>query len=268
MPSKPLIIGHRGSSATAPENTLAAFRVALDSGADGIEFDVRLTRDGVPVVIHDDNLRRTGSRPERVAELSYDEISNIDVGSWFNRIHPLSRIDFSGERIPSLDAVLELFESNNALLYLEMKSDPRQRDELVQICCDHLRRSRVKDRTIIECFDLAGIAAVKAIDPAIRTAALLEPRLMTAPLISGSRLVKLTLTARADEIALHHRLATERIVAAARKAGLKVVIWTVDDPAWILHAARMEVSALITNDPAMMLKHAQPQRHPDTKTQM
>ena len=63
--STPLIIGHRGASAVAPENTLVAFREAIAAGSDGIEFDVRLTRDGVPVIIHDDNLRRTASRPER-----------------------------------------------------------------------------------------------------------------------------------------------------------------------------------------------------------
>jgi len=256
MSSKPLIIGHRGSSALAPENTIAAFRLALDSGADGIEFDVRLTRDGVPVVIHDDNLKRTGSRPERVADLSYDEISNIDVGCWFNRKDSSRRIDFSGEKIPSLHAVLELFKYNNAVLYLEMKSDRRQRDQLAQICCDHLRRSPVKDRTIIECFDLAGIATVKAIDPSIRTAALFEPGFKTVPLISGTRLVKQALAVAADEIALHHRLTTESVVAAARNAGLKVVVWTVDDPSWIRRAAGMDVSALITNDPAMMVKHA------------
>lgn len=256
MTSKPLIIGHRGASAMAPENTMAAFRLALDSGADGIEFDVRLTRDGIPVVIHDADLKRTGSRPERVADLAYDEIRKVDVGSWFNRTHTLSRVNFSGEKIPSLDAVLTLFESNKAILYLEMKSDPRQLQELAQICSNHLRRSSVKDRTIVECFDLAGIAALKSIDPSIKTAALFEPRFSSASLIASTRLVKKTLDVAADEIALHHRLVTARVVDAAKKAGLKVVVWTVDDPAWMRRAARMEVSALITNDPAMMVKHA------------
>ena len=66
----PLIIGHRGASAVAPENTLAAFREAVAVGADGIEFDVRLTRDGVPVVIHDRDLRRTGGLPHRIADVA------------------------------------------------------------------------------------------------------------------------------------------------------------------------------------------------------
>lgn len=256
MSPKPLIIGHRGASAIAPENTLAAFHRAVDSGADGIEFDVRLTRDEVPVVIHDDNLKRTGSRPDKVAELSYAEIRQVDVGSWFNQTHPSNNSDFSGERIPSLEEVLKLFESNHAILYLEMKSDPLQREQLAQICCDHLNCSPVKNRVVVECFDLLGIAVVNAIDPSIRTAALFEPRLITTPLFtSGRGLVEQALTVGAEEIALHHRLASKSVVATAKSAGLKVVVWTVDSTDWIQRATSMGVSALITNDPGMMVQH-------------
>ena len=70
----PLIIGHRGASAVAPENTLAAFREAIAVGADGIEFDVRLTRDGFPVVIHDSSLRRTGGLSQRIGDLTWSEV--------------------------------------------------------------------------------------------------------------------------------------------------------------------------------------------------
>src|SRR5215208_2524413 len=82
MPA-PLIIGHRGASAVAPENTMAAFREAIATGADGIEFDVRLTRDGVPVIIHDSTLRRTGGLQRRVSDLAASELEQVDVGSWF-----------------------------------------------------------------------------------------------------------------------------------------------------------------------------------------
>src|SRR5262245_8945252 len=81
----PLIIGHRGASAAAPENTLTAFAQAVALGADGIELDVRLARDGVPVVIHDASLHHTAGRKTRVAHLTSPELTEIDVGSWFNR---------------------------------------------------------------------------------------------------------------------------------------------------------------------------------------
>src|SRR5690349_12288366 len=85
MQTRPLIIGHRGASAVAPENTMAAFRSAIETGADGIEFDVQLSKDNIAVIIHDDNLRRTGSLDRYVADLTAEELTAVDVGSWFSR---------------------------------------------------------------------------------------------------------------------------------------------------------------------------------------
>src|SRR5678815_2223735 len=137
MPA-PLIIGHRGASAVAPENTLAAFRKAIEVGADGIEFDVRLTRDGVPVVIHDDNLKRTGGRPDLIRATSLADLQRADVGSWFTRA---PNETYAGERIPTLEPVFQLFEPTNSLLYLEMKSDASQRSDLAQAVCQSIRTS-------------------------------------------------------------------------------------------------------------------------------
>src|SRR5690349_3043260 len=134
----PLIIGHRGASAHAPENTMASFRLALEVGADGIEFDVRLSREGGPFVIHDDNLRRTGLDPRRVADLNASELKQIDVGKWFD---PISSVN---EPIPTLKDVLHLFESRQGLLYLEMKCDGSEREKLASACCADLNNSILK----------------------------------------------------------------------------------------------------------------------------
>jgi glycerophosphoryl diester phosphodiesterase len=249
MPSTPLIIGHRGASAIAPENTMAAFRLALDAGADGIEFDVRLSRDGVPVVIHDSNLKRTGGTALRVADLSVSELKRIDIGSWFNRNL------FSSERVPCLEEVFELFEFNSALLYLEMKCDPIERDQLAKTCCDLLRGNSLKDRIIVECFDLQGIDAVKKIDCDIKTAALFEPSFSTPPALPvGRKIVNEALAVNANEIALNHRLANRRTVDHAREAKLNVVVWTVDDISWVKRARSHAINALITNDPGTMVR--------------
>ena len=250
----PLIIGHRGASAIAPENTIAAFRLALAAGADGVEFDVRLTRDGIPVVIHDDNLRRTGSLPQTVASLSLAELKQVDVGSWFNRTQKRSTSDFSGEKIPTLEEVFQLFESTDAVLYLEMKSDATQRDQLATVCSESLRARSFKARVIVECFDLAGIETVKRLDPQIKTAALFEPTLVTSWLVnSGRKMIEQALAAGADEIALHQRLASQQVIETAKAAGLKVVVWTVDDKVWVRRAQSCGISALITNDPGLMI---------------
>src|SRR4030095_15157968 len=108
MSAKPLIIGHRGASAIAPENTIAAFDLALKSGAEGIEFDVRLSRDEVPVIIHDDTLRRTGLRPERVSDLTVAELKQVNVGAWFSQRHEQRADEFVNQTIPTLEELFVL----------------------------------------------------------------------------------------------------------------------------------------------------------------
>ena len=130
--TRPLIIAHRGSSARAPENTILAFQTAIEDGAQGVEFDVHLAKDGIPVVIHDDDLRRVGLRPERVADLCSDELASIDVGSWFNARHPdLADPEFSTQTVSTLGEVLELLRCFNGLIYIELKCDDENCQDLV-----------------------------------------------------------------------------------------------------------------------------------------
>jgi glycerophosphoryl diester phosphodiesterase len=219
---QPLIIAHRGASAVAPENTIAAFEAAIAAGADGIEFDVRLASDGVPVVIHDDTLFRTHGVRRRVADMPCDELNEFDV--------------------PSLARLFELFESNNLILYLEMKD---KQIRVAEECCRLVEQYRLKDRVIFECFNHSALKTVKHIDSNLRTAALFQP--------PASFIVKRALGIEANEIALHHRLSNKRVVEKARLANLNVVTWTVDDPVWIRHARTMNIHALITNDPSALI---------------
>ncbi|MGI9168125.1 MAG: glycerophosphodiester phosphodiesterase [Pyrinomonadaceae bacterium] len=254
MHSLPLIIGHRGASAVAPENTLAAFEQAMADGADGIEFDVRLARDGVPVVIHDATLERTGLIGGRVADLSSTELQQTDVGSWFSRRSRASGSEFRGENLPSLTQVFDLFSRNTGLLYLEMKSetsDVRLASEVVRAIHEYSLRARV----IVESFDLSLIREVKRIDSEIRTAALFEPKVSRPlSLIPSMKLVTLASDCRADEIALHYSLASRHIIEKAKHSGLRVVVWTVDNPNWIERARFLGIAALITNNPAAMIR--------------
>jgi glycerophosphoryl diester phosphodiesterase len=260
MSLKPLILGHRGASAVAPENTLAAFSQAMLDGADGIEFDVRLSRDRVPVVIHDANLRRTASVDSQVCDLTSEQLQRIDVGSWFRPKpsgEPVPSLEppYSDQRLPTLAQVLELFKSNNGLLYLEMKADPGNGAQLAATVAESVRESEVAPRVVVESFDLPAIAAIKKIDPSIRTAALFEPKL-SRPIstIRRSKMVTLARSLNADEIALHYTLVSTAVVEKAREAGLETVVWTVDDPTWIRRARRLGVKAVISNDPATMVR--------------
>lgn len=255
MPT-PLIIGHRGASAVAPENTMAAFREAIAAGSDGIEFDVRLTRDRFPVVIHDSTLHRTAGLPQRVSDLTWPELQNVDVGSWFARSRKLPPGAFANETIPSLEQLFTLFESNDLSLFLEMKCDsPSEHRPLAEACCKLIDEHSFKERVIIECFDLSALEVVKEINPEIKTVALFQPALSRPSVLSDRWIINQTNAIGASALALHYRLARTSLVQQAKDAGLRVAVWTVDDPTWIKQAQSIGVDALISNDPAAMLAH-------------
>jgi glycerophosphoryl diester phosphodiesterase len=216
---------------------MAAFREAIAAGSDGIEFDVRLTRDGVPVIIHDNTLRRTTGLRHRLADLSWSELESLDVG------------------VPSLNELLTLFEENDLMLFLEMKIDSAaEHAPLAQACCKLIDEYAFKERVFVECFDLAALEVVKSIDTAIKTAALFQPGL-SRPSLSDQRIIDHATAVGASVLALHYRLARESLVQKAVDADLRVAVWTVDDPAWIAQARSMGIDALITNKPAAMLAH-------------
>lgn len=214
---------------------MAAFREAIAAGADGIEFDVRLTRDHVPVIIHDNTLRRTTGLPHRIADLSWSELEGLKVG------------------VPSLEQLFALFESNNLLLFLEMKVDSAsEHAPLAEACCKLIDEYSFKKRVIVECFDLRALQVVKTIISEIETAALFQQSL-SRPTVSAQRIIDEAKAIGASALALDYRLAREPLVKKAIDADLRVAVWTVDDPAWIARAKSMGIEALITNNPAAML---------------
>ena len=248
----PLIIGHRGASAVAPENTLAAFRRALDDGADGLEFDVRLARDRVPVIIHDANLRRTAPHEGLVRLFTSRELAGLDVGSWFNRLHPeLARAEYTQERVPTLEEVFAATRERARVLYVELKCDAGEPYEA--LAAEVARRvvsNRMLRQVVVESFELKALLAVERFAPEIRTAALFDRRFPSrTPKVKW--MIEKARACGAREIALHHSLAREGAVKGLRDAGLPVTVWTVDDVEWAERAHRLKCS-LMTNHPARM----------------
>lgn len=255
----PLIIGHRGASAVAPENTLTSFERAFADGAVGIELDVRLARDGVPVVIHDPNLRRTALRTGLVAEMSSTELGMTDVGNWFNRAHPqLACAQYDPQFVPTLHQVLTFIKSHPeaVVVYVEMKTDQAEDSyvdlsrAVVQLIQDHGLRGRV----VVVSFNLKAIAQIKTLDPSVHTGALFEPRRNTVKIIRKHPMIAAALECGAEEILLHRSIANRRTVDLALKGNLLPVVWTVDDPKWVLRAASLGIHAVITNNPEAMVK--------------
>jgi glycerophosphoryl diester phosphodiesterase len=255
-PKSPLIIGHRGASAVAPENTLAAFARAFEDRADGIEFDVRLSRDGVPVVIHDSTLARTGAMERPVAEMNSAELVKADVGSWFNRSHPrLARDEYAQQSVPTLEQVFAILKSSrrNSVAYLELKTDKGDAYvDLVSSVAELIAQQEIERRIVVVSFNLKALALIKELESSIRTGALFEPRRRAQTIVRKHPMIAAALDCGAEEILLHRLIATRRMTDLASESNLLPVVWTVDDPKWIARAETRGIHALITNDPAKM----------------
>ncbi|MBA2336113.1 MAG: glycerophosphodiester phosphodiesterase [Pyrinomonadaceae bacterium] len=249
----PLIVAHRGASALAPENTLAAFKRAVDDGAEGIEFDVRLAKDNVAVVFHDSTLNRTAQIDKRVSEFTALELAGFDVGSWFN-LMSRKRADsaFSSQRISSLTDTLEFLKSFRGLIFIELKCRDSEIEKLAHAVCEAVDGSPLLGRIIVKSFKLAVIPRMHILCPTVRTAALFAPKIMSI-LRKEKHLVKIAEDFGADELSLHFSLATRKLMENAKRRNLPVTIWTADNPRWVKRGIKLGVKAIITNNPARLI---------------
>jgi glycerophosphoryl diester phosphodiesterase len=246
-----LIIGHRGASAHAPENTHAAFELALDGGADGIEFDVRLARDGVPVVIHDSTLDRTALARGVVETLDSATLARCGVGNWFNLRHPDRANElFAEERVPTLMDVFGQYARYK--LYVEMKcEDLPRRAELARAVAELTRTFQLTHRVVVKSFEHDALREVKRVAPEVRTAALFG-RSWPRPFVTAARIIAEALDCGADEVSLHRSLLREATVEEARRRGFEVLVWTVNSPASLRRALRLNLRAVFTDYPGRM----------------
>jgi glycerophosphoryl diester phosphodiesterase len=263
-----MVIAHRGDSAHAPENTLDAARLGWEMGADAWELDVHLTRDGVPVVIHDESLLRTTNVAERfagdpragegylVSSLDFDEIRALDAGSWFvaDRPEPRTALAFgtrdglradeiacysSGEvRVPSLGECLDLTARLGWLVNVELKSFPDPNPRLLGAVVAEIEAAGVADRVLISSFDHRDVALAAGLDLPLSTGILTE-----TPLYRPARYVReivgadcyhasaLALGAAADRYRKRpapRELRTEDL-KSLRGATVPILVYTVND---------------------------------------
>jgi glycerophosphoryl diester phosphodiesterase len=251
---RPLIIAHRGSSASAPENTFAAFSQALADKTEGIEFDVRITRDGVPVVFHDASLKRIAGDDTRISSMNLEELNGVDAGSWFNSLNP-ERADlrFIGERIPTLEAVLEFLEHFAGSIYIELKGTQRNMKRLAAAVGEILKKYVDDRRLIVKSFQLDIIPMIVKICPGLNTAALFAPNILRM-LQKEKRLVKIASELNCSRLSIHFSLATKNLMRAAANADMPVTIWTADNPLWIKRSLLLGIDSVITNEPARLIE--------------
>ena len=246
-----LVIGHRGASAHAPENTHAAFGRALRDGADGLEFDVRLASDGVPFVFHDATFERTVGIYGNVDNYPSTMLKKVHAGEWFNLRHPLrAREDYAWEQIPTLEQVFEQYGSH--MLYAEMKcEDVARQAGLARAVVELIHEHGLASRVIVKSFALDSLREVKRLAPEVRTAALFG-RSWPRPFVPAAWIIAEAEACGADEISLHHSLLRGATVEEARRRGFEVLTWTVNSTAWLRRAFALNLRAIFTDYPGYM----------------
>lgn len=236
--NRPLIIAHRGASKVAPENTMPAFKKALDMQADGIELDVQLTRDGHLVVIHDFDIKRTSNGQGPVGSFTLNELRSFDFGSWFSS-------DYEGVEIPTLEEVLDLLQSRNILLNIEIKNGPVFYDNIEKLVADMVLKYNMQDRTIVSSFNHYSLVTLKEYFPAISTGIL-----YVAGLYKPWEYAAMV---GADAIHPSFYNIVPEIMRGCLENGIKVNPYTVDEPEMIRKIASAGVSGIITNVPDIAL---------------
>ncbi|MEF2248247.1 glycerophosphodiester phosphodiesterase [Paenibacillus sp. IITD108] len=159
---KPIIFAHRGASGYCPENTMAAFVKALEMGATGIETDLQMTQDGQLVLMHDEYLTRTAGLNKLLAHTTWEEVQTLDAGSWF---HP----DFSGERVPSLEALLELTKGTEIIINIELKNGFVQYPDLESKMIELIHRYGMEKQIILSSFNHYSLFLCHQLAPDIKT---------------------------------------------------------------------------------------------------
>lgn len=228
------ITAHRGSSAKAPENTLAAIEEAIADGADYVEIDVRLTGDGSVVLSHDNNLRRLTGVNRSLSDMTLEEARQVDVGSWFGDA-------YASERIPSLEEVIALTR-DRIKLYIELKPAPGDAEELVAAVIEQLPQAR-HDEVVLASLSSSVIREAKRQAPHLNTT------LFAQFVVRGSLDLRII-----DALGLRHNRVTPESVVEAQRRGYELHSWTVNGRAEMSRLIDLGVDNIITDRPDLLVE--------------
>lgn len=232
----PVIIGHRGASLYAPENTMASFNMALEQSAAAIEFDVKLTSDDQVVVIHDPQVERTTDGQGLVSKLSLDSIKKLDAGSWFSN-------RFIGERIPTLEEVFDSF-GRKTLMNIELTNYTTPSDNLVERVIDLVNRMNLKDHVYFSSFMASNLIRATKLLPGCGIGYLTYagPARLFQNIIQPS-------PSSLDSVNPHYSAVTIRMVQREHSKGRRVLVYTVNNPDEMRRLFLLGVDGVFTDDP-------------------
>jgi glycerophosphoryl diester phosphodiesterase len=221
-----------------PENTAVSFERGLALGADWIELDVHLSRDGALIVIHDDSVDRTTNGHGLVKDQTLDELRRLDAGSWYAP-------EFAGQRLSTLDEVLGWAHQHGAIVDIEIKNVPMYYAGIESAVVEALHRTAMSEQVIVISFDHRAVQRVKELDARIVTGVLYAGR----PADGGVGLAK---QAQADALLPQWSYVTAEDVQLAHAAGLIVAPWTTSEPAALQQLIAAGVDAIGTNHPDVL----------------
>ena len=234
-------ISHRGFSGAAPENTLAAFKKAIEAGSDMIELDVHLSKDREVVVIHDDTLKRTTTGNGRVADFNLQELRKLDAGFW-------SGSQFRGEKIPTLKEVFELARGK-ILLHIELKEGDLGRYNLIDLTdrtLEEVERAGMLDQVLFGSFNLPAVDRVREKYPQLPVALIYNKPWNLPQDAMGERPLPI--------LSCSGTVLNQANLSKAHEQGIKVFVWTLDTEAHIEHFLNIGVDGIITNYPDRLIK--------------
>ena len=230
------IIAHRGFSAIAPENTLAAFSAAIQHGANSIEFDIQLSADGVPVVIHDATLDRTTGTTGTVTEKVLAELKALDAGSWFSE-------EYASERIPTLKEVLIAVKSIKRFIYLDVKKHCEWSNSAISDFIKLLVDEGWADRCIISSFNEVFVDKVRSLCNNVKLG-----YIVADTQIYQSRLEKAASAGNTVMISAYDvLLENPSLIQTSKERGIDIVAWTVDSLEDFKKLTELGVTKIITN---------------------
>jgi len=238
---QPVIFGHRGASAWAPENTLAAFRLAVEHGAPAIELDVKLTADRQVVVLHDQSVDRTTDGHGDLRQFTLAQLRELDAGSFFSA-------QFQGEKIPAL---AEVFEAVGKQVYInvELTNYASTGDHLTDLVAELVRQSGMQGRVMFSSFHPANLLSIKRLVPEAPVGLLtLEGRAGWLGRGLYGRWITPTI------IHPYFQDVNEHFMRRQNRLHRRVHVWTVDDPKELLRLVSMGVVGIFTNDPRLALR--------------
>jgi len=246
-----LVVAHRGFSKIAPESTLVAAAKAVEAGADGSEFDIYPSSDGILVVMHNPTVDKTTDRTGKVTDLSLAEIKKLDAGVWKDP-------QFAGERVPTLDEMLALLRLTPCKPVIEIKADGITDEVAVDVArkvVAAVRSARMVDRAYVISFHRDAVKTVRMLEPRLPCALLCNIKQMPAGLSpdeSVDWLAKAAAECRTDFLDLHNSLLTADIVAKLHRQKLTVWTYTVDDQETMDKLIGWEVDGITTDCPDLL----------------